>query len=83
SHTECRLGQWCRNGYGAQNYQHFSQFKALDAPHKAVHEAGQAALAAHNQGNLVEMTKQLHHMEDASIRVVHHLDNLMREAQRQ
>ncbi|MGL5360180.1 MAG: CZB domain-containing protein, partial [Shewanella sp.] len=82
SHTDCRLGQWYCNGYGAQNYQHITPFKALEAPHKAVHEAGKAALAARNKGDLVEMVKQLHHMEDSSIRVVHCLDNLMRDAHR-
>ncbi|MGL4939471.1 methyl-accepting chemotaxis protein [Shewanella sp.] len=82
SHTECRLGQWYSNGYGAQNYQHLSQFKALDAPHKAVHEAGKAALVARNKGDLIEMVKQLHHMEDSSVHVVHCLDNLMHVVER-
>lgn len=79
SHTECRLGQWYFKGFGAENYQHLSNFKALDAPHKAVHEAGKAALHARQKGNLPEMVKQLHVMEDSSMRVVHCLDNLLRD----
>ncbi len=79
SHTECRLGQWYFKGFGAENYQHLSNFKALDAPHKAVHEAGKAALHARHTGNLSDMVKQLHQMEDASMRVVHYIDNLMRD----
>ncbi|WP_422397709.1 CZB domain-containing protein [Shewanella baltica] len=82
SHTECRLGQWYFKGFGAENYQHLSNFKALDAPHKAVHEAGKAALNARQKGNLPEMVKQLHSMEDASMRVVHCIDNLMRDVYR-
>ena len=80
SHTECRLGQWYFKGFGAENYQHLSNFKALDAPHKAVHEAGKAALNARENSNFSEMVKQLHLMEDASMRVVHCIDNLMRDA---
>lgn len=82
SHTECRLGQWYFKGFGAEHYQHLSNFKALDAPHKAVHEAGKAALNARQKGQLPEMVKQLHLMEDASMRVVHCLDNLMRDVYR-
>lgn len=83
SHTECRLGQWYFKGFGAENYQHLSNFKALDAPHKAVHDAGKAALAAKQKGNLADMVKQLHAMEDSSMRVVACLDNLLRDVYRQ
>lgn len=83
SHTECRLGQWYFKGFGAENYQHLSNFKALDAPHKAVHDAGKAALAARQQGNLPEMVRQLRLMEDSSMRVVNCLDNLLRDVYRQ
>lgn len=83
SHTECRLGQWYFKGFGAENYQHLSNFKALDAPHKAVHDAGKAALAARQKGNLPEMVRQLRLMEDSSMRVVNCLDNLLRDVYRQ
>lgn len=83
SHTECRLGQWYFKGFGAENYQHLSNFKALDTPHKAVHDAGKAALAAKQKGNLADMVKQLHAMEDSSMRVVACLDNLLRDVYRQ
>ncbi|MFB2684497.1 methyl-accepting chemotaxis protein [Shewanella mangrovisoli] len=79
SHTECRLGQWYFKGFGAENYQHLSNFKALDTPHKAVHDAGKAALAARQKGNLSDMVKQLHVMEDASMRVVQCIDHLMHD----
>lgn len=83
AHTECRLGQWYFTGLGAENYQHLAPFKALDAPHKAVHDAGKAALTARQKGNLPEMVKQLHIMEDSSMRVVTCLDNLLRDVHRQ
>ncbi|QYJ85654.1 CZB domain-containing protein [Shewanella mesophila] len=79
SHTECRLGQWYFTGYGSTHYQHLHNFKAIDAPHKAVHDAGKLALEARNRGDLSLAVNQLSEMEDASMRVVHCIDNLLSE----
>ncbi len=78
-HTECRLGKWYYEGYGARKYAGLSSFKALEEPHRRVHEAGRAALSAGRQGDLKVMTRHLEQMETASLNVVRCIDNLMRE----
>jgi chromosome segregation ATPase len=79
AHSECRLGKWYFEGYGAKHYQHLPAFKAIDEPHKGVHDAGRHALAAGAAGNFNEMIKQLERMERASERVVSALEGLQRE----
>lgn len=77
AHTECRLGNWYFNGYGARHYSHLTSFKQLDDPHKLVHDSGRAALQAGKAGNTSEMLNQLRIMEDSSIRVIDCIDRLM------
>lgn len=79
-HTECRLGQWYFNGKGAQLYKDSSAFKAIDSPHKQVHEMGRAALAVAAQ-DLNKMNQQLTSMEHASVQVAHSIDQLIAEIQ--
>lgn len=77
-HTECRLGKWYLHGLGAQNYSHESAFRALDMPHKAVHEAGHRALQAAENGDTEAMHLALENMEEASLRVISCLDELIK-----
>ncbi|GAB0154436.1 methyl-accepting chemotaxis protein [Marinobacterium sp. BA1] len=76
AHSECRLGKWYFEGYGAMHYQHLPAFKAIDEPHKDVHDAGRDALAAGAAGDFNAMIKQLDKMERASERVVSALEAL-------
>lgn len=78
-HTECRLGNWYYQGYGAEKYSHLSSFRALEAPHRQVHDAGKAALAAGQTGDYGQMLKHLGHMESASMDVVRGIDRLLTE----
>ncbi|HEY6612153.1 MAG TPA: methyl-accepting chemotaxis protein [Pseudomonas sp.] len=78
-HTECRLGKWYFQGYGARHYTHVHSFQALDAPHREVHEAGQRALRAGHEGDLQGMREALEQMEEASMVVVNCIDELMRQ----
>ncbi|PXF32126.1 chemotaxis protein [Pokkaliibacter plantistimulans] len=48
-HTECRLGQWYYQGVGAQFFSHVQSYKAIEAPHAAVHQAVQKAIALRNE----------------------------------
>ncbi len=77
-HTECRLGKWYFQGYGASHYAHDHSFQALDAPHREVHEAGQRALQAGHAGDLQGMREALEQMEESSMVVVNCIDELMR-----
>lgn len=79
AHTECRLGNWYFNGYGASHYSHLQSFKDLDRPHKQVHECGRSALQAGAAGDTKNMLKYLQCMEDASLEVIRCIDRLMRD----
>jgi hypothetical protein len=78
-HTECRLGKWYYEGYGGRKYADMNSFRALEAPHRQVHDAGRAALAAGARKDYNAMTQQLEQMENASLNVVRCIDNLMKE----
>lgn len=79
AHTECRLGNWYFNGYGANHYSHLQSFKDLDRPHKQVHECGRSALRAGSEGDSKTMLKNLQCMEDASLEVIRCIDRLMQD----
>ncbi|WP_431313125.1 CZB domain-containing protein [Vibrio zhanjiangensis] len=76
-HTECRLGKWYFEGKGQQLYSHLNSFKALDAPHKQVHESGRLALESGKAGDTKSMFKHLSTMEAASEEVVALLESLI------
>ncbi|MBM6552204.1 CZB domain-containing protein [Marinomonas ostreistagni] len=79
AHTECRLGKWYYEGQGHKHYQSLHNFRAIEAPHKAVHDAGRAAVAAAEQGQMQQMLSQLDKMESASLQVVVSIEALMEE----
>ena len=76
-HKECRLGHWYFDGYGASHYAGLGSFKALDAPHRAVHDSGLRALQAGQAGDIPAMAAALEEMERASKDVVHGIDDLL------
>lgn len=76
SHHQCRLGQWYYQGDGHQCYSQINAFKALEAPHQAVHESGAAALVAFSQSDFDVMMQQLTVMENASEKTISLLGEL-------
>ncbi len=76
SHTECRLGQWYSGGEGALQFAEHPAFKALDEPHKQVHENGVAAIRAKRANDVGEMLSRLQAMEQASWSVMERLTEL-------
>ncbi|RBP78524.1 chemotaxis protein [Marinomonas rhizomae] len=78
-HTECRLGKWYYEGYGSRHFQQSPNFKAIETPHRTVHESGRMALKAAQAENTKEMLVQLDKMEIASLEVVVHIESLMEE----
>ncbi|EXJ11883.1 MULTISPECIES: methyl-accepting chemotaxis protein [Nitrincola] len=82
AHTECRLGKWYFEGYGARKYGHLSSFKDLDSPHKVVHQSGRLALEAGKKQDAAAMVKHLKTMESASQNVVGCIDRLMQDVQK-
>lgn len=75
----CRLGQWYYQGEGATKYPSLPSFRALDAPHVAVHQNGLSALAATERGNNDETIRHLENMEKASNDVLSRLSSLSSE----
>ncbi|MBP0048890.1 CZB domain-containing protein [Marinobacterium sp. AK62] len=82
-HTECRLGHWYYEGYGASHYGHMESFRSLESPHRRVHESGKAALEAGRTGDYTRMLQHLEQMESASLEVVKQVDRLMVEVSQQ
>jgi methyl-accepting chemotaxis protein len=78
-HTECRLGKWYFQGAGASLYGNSAAFKAIDPPHKKVHEMGRSALTAGADGNLDKMNQSLEEMELASMQVANAIARLIGE----
>lgn len=78
-HTECRLGKWYFQGAGAALYSQSSSFKAIDAPHKQVHDMGREALSAGAYGDVDKMNAFLVTMENASVQVAAALERLIDE----
>lgn len=78
-HTECRLGKWYFQGAGSSLYGNSQSFKAIDAPHKLVHDMGREALAAGAYGDVGKMNQHLETMENASMQVATAIEHLISE----
>ncbi|MFD1381867.1 CZB domain-containing protein [Rhodanobacter aciditrophus] len=79
AHTECRLGKWYYQGYGQKHFQQSRNFKAIEAPHKLVHDSGRAAVQAAMAGQGKVMLQHLEKMEGASLQVVQNIEALLEE----
>nr|WP_282099286.1 methyl-accepting chemotaxis protein [Pseudoalteromonas luteoviolacea] len=74
-HTSCRLGKWI-SGEGAKLYSDNSAYRRLEQPHREVHKAGVEAVTKFKNGDKQGAVQQLNRMEQASIDVMHLLDEL-------
>lgn len=68
-HHLCRLGHWYYEGEGADLLRGEEAFRRLERPHTQVHEAGKAAIRAHEVGDTTAETQALTEMEKASRQV--------------
>jgi hypothetical protein len=78
-HHDCRLGNWYYKGAGKEFYANLEAYRDIEQPHRLVHEAGQAALAAAKQQRYQEMVSHLEQMESASVEVVQDVDRLLEQ----
>ncbi|WP_280523529.1 methyl-accepting chemotaxis protein [Lacimicrobium alkaliphilum] len=78
-HHHCNLGQWYQ-GEGAKRFGSSSDFKALDAVHRKVHESGKAALDEGRNGVSKTTLNKLRQMEEASEEVMMLIDRLANSA---
>jgi hypothetical protein len=67
--TQCLFGKWY---YEQQDIQHqrTAEFRRLEVPHQQVHTSGQAAIAAHAQGELEQTLEHVAKMEAANVTVM-------------
>jgi len=75
-HTDCRLGKWYFSGEGKDCFSRLDGYREMDAPHKAVHDNGRAAMEAMNSGNAEQALALLAQTESASMEVLKSLDRI-------
>ena len=78
-HHHCRLGKWYYQGEGFQAYRNLKAFRALEEPHKQVHENGIQALQLLEQKQVASAFAALQRMENASQKVLDELSRLESE----
>jgi methyl-accepting chemotaxis protein len=74
----CRLGRWY-DGVSDPATLGLASFKALEAPHHAVHDSGRKALDALAAGDMASAQRAVAAMREASGHVLQHLDAFGRE----
>lgn len=69
-HHQCRMGEWYDSGIGKQLFSHTSAYKAMEAPHAAIHSTLRQILACtqnktcldhKNQANIIEQMRNVEH----------------------
>ncbi len=84
-HHNCRLGKWYYEGKGKEFFGDLEAFKKLEEPHSQVHNAGHSALDLLSQDwkkskdILNKILQNYHIMEEASDRVMEHIDGMITE----
>jgi methyl-accepting chemotaxis protein len=85
THTECRLGRWYYEGTGAEHFSGTRAYAQLEAPHRAVHEHVQQAVALRekNWRSDPELRRQIvGHMaqaEEESYKILQYIDAMIDE----
>lgn len=74
-HHDCRLGQWYY-GTGSSKLQHLPAYKALEEPHRLVHQRATEALEAHHDQRGMDCLTLLYEMEAEAEKVLRLLDDL-------
>jgi len=74
-HTQCRLGKWYYSS-GRERHGESAAFRAMEAPHAAVHRLGREIATLAGQGDLTSAVAKLEEMDALSIQLFEHLDRL-------
>lgn len=77
SERDCRFGRWYY-GTDGQSLQQIDHFREIERPHTAVHDQGQAAMHAFQQGKLQGAVQHLGNMEDANLEVMRIVADILR-----
>jgi methyl-accepting chemotaxis protein len=75
----CRFGKWY-DSPASKPFRHLPSFDAIRAPHLAQHEAGQAAITAFKNRDILAAETAFARMETATHEVLQKLDQLANEA---
>ena len=81
SHMSCRLGKWLTEGDGRECFSALPAYSSIEAPHKEVHANGKSAVERYHGGDLGAAVDFLERMEEASGRVLEHLEALARQGE--
>ena len=80
THHQCRLGQWY---FAPDNpFANDDDYKAMDDPHREVHESAKAAAKAYAAGDVREARRMLGNLEKSSRAVIRGLDSLLKKARK-
>lgn len=74
--NHCRLGIWY-NGEGGSRFSELAGYRRIQAPHKAVHEEAQRAIASYYAGDYVQALEALAKMEKANLVVMAGLQQIV------
>lgn len=77
--TDCRLGQWYYDGSGHGLFADMVDFKALEIPHRQVHDNARKAVNFYRQGQLDLALQSLQTMEHNNLDVMQRLRNMIRK----
>ncbi|HJW82596.1 MAG TPA: methyl-accepting chemotaxis protein, partial [Acidiferrobacterales bacterium] len=77
-HTQCRLGQWYGND-GQARYGASTAFRAMEAPHAAVHRLGREIAELAATGKADSALRKLEEMDGLSEKLFLHIDQLAGE----
>jgi methyl-accepting chemotaxis protein len=75
SHTACNLGQWMQSVTNTE-LRNSAAFAAIQAPHKAYHDAARAALEALERDDLIAARQHIETMDTTSVDVYQLLDQI-------
>ncbi|MDG4719098.1 MULTISPECIES: methyl-accepting chemotaxis protein [Thalassospira] len=79
--TDCRLGQWYYDGSGQGLFAGSADFRALEVPHREVHDNARKAVAFYRKGNLDLALQALQAMEVNNLDVMGRLRKMIRKDQ--
>lgn len=77
-HEQCRFGKWLYHGFGKAHI-HDPVVKALEAPHKRLHDEARQVLVALTNNDRNQVIANIEKMEAASIEYIHRLDDLWQQ----
>ncbi|CAK0745653.1 methyl-accepting chemotaxis protein [Gammaproteobacteria bacterium] len=74
-HTACRFGKWYY-GPGAKEFSANADYRAVETPHKELHQKAREAVKTHLDGKRVASLALVEEVDKLSVSIVEHLDRL-------